>query len=116
MQDKYGAIDENSKGLIAKSGLFKSNVAVYQSLQKHLKELDEAIDRSLFEVVEKNVTVEEAHKIDPRHNAIIKQGQGSNITLADNVDRNIYTDGNELAEKILKDNIIDFHHKDLKVG
>ena len=110
--NKYGSIGKPENSLI-KSYLPKS---LSQTVDKHLKELDNTIDKALFKYEEKEVTLEEAAKIDPRLNSLIYQGDGKTTVLANNVSRNIFSEGNALAEKILKDNVIDFHDQRITVS
>ena len=86
------------------------------SLASAIHQLDQTVDKALFSHQEIEVTREEAQKLDPRTTAIIKQGEGSSTSLANNVNRNIFTEDNELAEKVLTDNIIDFHDQRINVS
>ena len=112
MHSRYGSVNVN-KGSLIKRVLPQS---MHSIVDKQTKELDSAIDRALFEYVEKEVTLEEAAKIDSRITSLIHQGDGKTNVLANGVDRNIFSEGNVLAEKILKDNVVDFHDQRITVS
>ena len=60
------------------------------------------------------VSKEKADDIDMRSSAIIKSGEGLVTNLTNVKDRNIFTEGNEIAEQALQNNIVDFQDKRIR--
>jgi len=113
LDDQYGKVEDKHDKL---SILKRVPRSMQTSLASAIHQLDQTVDKALFSHQEIEVTREEAQKLDPRTTAIIKQGEGSSTSLANNVNRNIFTEDNELAEKVLTDNIIDFHDQRINVS
>mmetsp|Transcript_32722 Transcript_32722/g.28997 ORF Transcript_32722/g.28997 Transcript_32722/m.28997 type:complete len:277 (+) Transcript_32722:224-1054(+) len=84
------------------------------SKSKIEKIANQAVENLFFKIEEKEITLEEYNRTQPE-GLLLQGGKGKSTVLAGNTKRNIFSEGNELAEKILTDNIIDFHDKRVNV-